>query len=74
MEAEAAERIWKRSLRLHNLRYTTSLSDGDAEDVLAVYPVKKEECINHVNKRMCTGLTNLKNSTQVKHVSTVEVG
>ncbi|XP_046679422.1 uncharacterized protein LOC124366865 [Homalodisca vitripennis] len=65
MEVAAAEILWKRSLS-YKFRYTTLVSDGDSkvfthlkdlniygEDVL-----KKEECINHVSKRLGTALRN----------------
>ena len=63
MEAIAAERLWKRSL-LYGLRYTTLLSDGDSKTFshlqsLNVYgstQIQKEECVNHVSKRLGTGL------------------
>ncbi len=60
------------SIEKHNFRYTTLLSDGDAKTFkhlcsLNVYgdvPPTKEECVNHVAKRMGTALRNL--STQGK--------
>ena len=67
MEVEGARQLWTRSVAQHKLRYTTILSDGDCKtfsklqnerpygDVL----VKKEECVNHVSKRMGTALRNL---------------
>lgn len=72
VEAEAAKRIWQRSINKYKLRYTTLLSDGDAKTYSdlqklgdALYdkdhPIGKEECINHVAKRMKTGLIKLKN-------------
>ena len=70
MEAECARRIWTRSTQL-GLRYTTFISDGDSSAYNAVtnindgrgpydVPVSKEECINHVSKRLGTRLRNLK--------------
>lgn len=66
MEMEAALTLWKRSVS-YGFRYTTLLSDGDAKtfnylsekqiygkDVI----LKKEECVNHVSKRLGTGLRN----------------
>lgn len=63
MEAFAAELLWKRSTD-YGLRYTTLLSDGDSKTFnhlqnLKIYgPIKlvKEECVNHVSKRLGTGL------------------
>lgn len=64
MEMEAAYKIWCRSEKL-GFRYTTILSDGDSKtfnylndkkvygsDIL----IKKEECVNHVSKRLGTAL------------------
>ncbi|KAJ4440819.1 hypothetical protein ANN_10665 [Periplaneta americana] len=61
MEMKAAEILWTRSIRLCNMRYTTLLSDGDAKthhhlQQLQVYgegiDIRKEECVNHVAKRV----------------------
>ena len=60
MEAECAERLWKRSVDKNNYRYTTMLSDGDSKAYDAVTTLKpyeddvlttKEDCINHVALR-----------------------
>ena len=68
MEVEAAERLWKRSVEKCNVRYTTMLSDGDSKafdalTALNIYgdkkPIEKEECTNHVSKRMGTALRNI---------------
>ncbi|KAK4322815.1 hypothetical protein Pmani_006480 [Petrolisthes manimaculis] len=66
MEAEAACRLWGRSTELR-LRYTTFVGDGDSNTYLAIqqlnpygFPVQKEECINHVSKRLGTRLRKLK--------------
>lgn len=70
MEAEAAVRLWSRSQQ-HRLQYTTIIGDGDSSTYNAVsslsdgagpydVPVMKEECINHVSKRMGTRLRKLK--------------
>ncbi|GFS25936.1 hypothetical protein ElyMa_001700700 [Elysia marginata] len=68
MEPEAAEVMWKQSLELHNIRYTTFVRDGDSKAHDRVVPqkpcgeeveIRKEECMNHVEKRMGTALRNL---------------
>ena len=72
MEVEAAEILWGRSLDC-GFRYTTMMSDGDSrtfkhltekkvygDDVVIV----KEECINHVAKRMGTALRKLATQTE----------
>ena len=60
--------IWQRSVKNHHLRYTTILSDGDSKSFdflkeIEVYgkdiKISKEECVNHVSKRMGTALNNL---------------
>lgn len=72
MEAAAAMCLWNRSLS-HSLRYVNFISDGDSSSFKAVtalsdgngpygkkHTVKKEECVNHVSKRLGTALRNLK--------------
>ena len=68
MEVECALRIWKRSIEEHSLRYTIMLSDGDSKAYDAVSAanvygvdvlIEKEDCINHVAKRMGTALRKL---------------
>lgn len=66
MEVKAAELLWTRSTN-RNFRYTTMLADGDARTFnhltsLRVYgdvEVQKEECVNHVAKRLGTALRKL---------------
>lgn len=66
MEVEAGLILFNRSLEKHSLRYTTVLSDGDSRTFLALKEAKvygyievdKEDCINHVHKRMGTALRN----------------
>ncbi|GFY21064.1 uncharacterized protein TNCV_3991081 [Trichonephila clavipes] len=64
MEQEAALKLWQKS-EDSGFRYTTLLSDGDAKtyqylNTKEVYgpeiKIKKEECINHVSKRLGTSL------------------
>ncbi|GFX50211.1 uncharacterized protein TNCV_2782331 [Trichonephila clavipes] len=64
IEQEAALKLWQRS-EDSGFRYTTLLSDGDAKtyqylNTKEVYcpeiKIKKEECINHVSKRLGTSL------------------
>ncbi|CAN8022428.1 unnamed protein product, partial [Ixodes persulcatus] len=67
MEVEAALTLFKRSISKHDLRYTALVSDGDSrtfsalteENVYGLVPIVKEECLNHVQKRMGTALRNL---------------
>ena len=77
MEVAAAKIIWERS-KSSKLRYVTMLSDGDSKAYDAVAklkpygedkPVCKEECINHVAKRMTAALENLKKSKQKDGIS-----
>ena len=68
MEPEGAERIFQRSVKLHNLRYTEFYGDGDSKSfsrVKGVYEdagieMEKKECIGHVQKRVWTALRKLK--------------
>ena len=75
MEVEGAKRLWRRSVIKTKLRYTTILSDGDSKafDAVAglqVYgpgiTIEKEDCINHVSKRMGTALRNLVAESKAK--------
>ena len=67
MEVEGARQMWSRSVaQYRRLLYTTILSDGDRKTfhvLLKERPygsthIKKEECANHVSKRMGTALRN----------------
>lgn len=66
MEVAAAEILWNRSVD-YKFRYSTIISDGDSKvfshlQSLNVYgsefELKKEECVNHVSKRLGTALRN----------------
>ncbi|RUS86508.1 hypothetical protein EGW08_005758 [Elysia chlorotica] len=78
MEAHAMKILWLRSLRKHNMRYVTVVSDGDAKAYNAVFqlqpygpdcPIEKEDCINHVCKRMGTALRNLVSDASKRKVT-----
>ena len=65
MESYGALNIWKRSVELYKLRYTSMISDSDSSTFKqlhaskpygASHPVTKHECIDHVQKRMGTAL------------------
>lgn len=83
MEAEGAVRIWGRSLD-NGYRYVTFLGDGDSSSFRAVsdmnggkgpyndVTVMKEECVNHVQKRMGTRLRKLKD--ELKEEKTTKTG
>lgn len=68
MEPEGVDRIFRRSVELHNLRYTEYYGDGDRKSfskVKDVYQasgitVEKKECIGHVQQRVATALHKLK--------------
>ena len=71
MEMEAACRLWSPSEVL-GLRYTGFLSDGDSKTFKAVSDLNlfgklivKEECVNHVHKRMGTALRHLSKSKKL---------
>ena len=68
MEKDGIRLIYKRSLEKHNIRYRPYIGDGDSSSYAAVvlddpygykYPVEKEECVNHITKRMGTNLREL---------------
>ena len=65
MEAEAAKRIWLRSVPKHKIRFTKFLSDGDASTFSVLkklnsygdnFPIEKMDCVNHADKRLGTAL------------------
>ena len=68
MEPEGTDRIFRRSVELHNLRYNEFYGDGDSKSysrVKDVYQdagieIEKKECIGHVQKRVGTALRKLK--------------
>ena len=69
MEVEAAKIIFSWFVTKHKLLYQTCLCDGDAKTIHAlnqipVYttPVIKEDCVNHIAKRMKTGIMTLRKS------------
>lgn len=72
MEEEEATRMWSRNLA-KKLQYNTFIGDGDsnahkAVDILRPYgaiDVVKEECKNHVKKRMGTALWKLRDDYYV---------
>ena len=67
MEVEGAKKMWSRSEAM-GFRYTTLVSDGDCKTFNELnslklkrptIAIKKEECLNHVSKRLGTALQNL---------------
>lgn len=72
MEVAAAKAVFGRSLALHNLRYKYLLCDGDTKtytilkqmDIYYGIEIIKEDCINHVAKRMYTAIEILKNKSR----------
>lgn len=70
MEAEASLVLFRRSLGHDVLLYTTNGDDGThqalcQDNVYGLFPIVKEECMNHVSKRMGSVLFGLvdKNKT-----------
>lgn len=66
MESEGAVMLLKRSLQDANMRYVSILADGDAKTLAQInkaqpygpdIAIGKEECTNHVSKRMGAGLS-----------------
>ncbi|GFO27487.1 hypothetical protein PoB_005399200 [Plakobranchus ocellatus] len=78
MEVEAAVVLWSRSVEKFHLKYTTFVGDGDSKaynKVCEVQPygpdtqIVKEECVNHVSKRMSTALRNLVSDSSKKGIT-----
>ena len=72
MEKDGTVSIFLRSVETRKLRYTTFVGDGDSSSFGAVvdavnskygdqYPVEKEDCIGHIQKRLGTALRTYKN-------------
>ena len=67
MEVESALQLWRRSVEVNKIRYTTMLCDGDsksfdsvkAHNVYGDVSITKEDCIDHVSKHMGTALRSL---------------
>ena len=80
MEPAGALALFTRSIERHNLRYTRMVSDGDSKSFTEVsaakpygdeFPVEKEECIGHVQKRMGTALRKFRTTFKLKDGSPV---
>jgi putative NIF3 family GTP cyclohydrolase 1 type 2 len=78
MEVDGALELWKRSEETHGLRYTTLLSDGDCKTYSVLQKqkpygenvkIEKEECVNHVAKRLGTALRSLVTDNRKKGVT-----
>ena len=61
MESNAAFEVWNRLIETHNLAYGTYIGDGDSssfknllqsDPYSGLVPIRKEECIGHVQKRL----------------------
>ena len=80
MEKAAAVTMFLRSIEKHKLRYTVYVGDGDSSSFGEVkeslqkkygdnYPVTKEDCQGHIQKRMGTNLRSYKNKAKGKVLS-----
>lgn len=80
MEKEQAVIMWKRSEDMYRLRYTTFVTDGDSNAYNAITqlnnnqgpystPVQKEECVNHIAKRLRTWICLIKKTTAEDYVT-----
>ena len=68
MESDGIVEIYERSIEKHGLRYLPFIGDGDSssfstvEKLMPYGPmciIEKAECVNHITKRMGTGLRTL---------------
>jgi len=73
MEVDAAVEMFSRSEELHNIRYSSYISDGDSKTFKGIVEsqpysedciVVKKECVGHVQKRMGARLRKLKKETK----------
>ncbi|GFT74208.1 uncharacterized protein TNCV_4081291 [Trichonephila clavipes] len=69
MEVDGMLRIFNRSEKLHNLKYSNCIGDGDTKTFNALsenkpygddHHIQKIECVGHMQKRMGTRLRKLK--------------
>ncbi|KAK4324624.1 hypothetical protein Pmani_004737 [Petrolisthes manimaculis] len=66
METEGWMCLWKRSVEKCKFRYTTVISDGDSkaystivnEKIYGEVEIRKDDCINHISKRVGKALRN----------------
>jgi len=72
MEVDAVIEMFRRSVKLHNVKYINYIGDGDSKTYKGIVDAKpygdfivaKKECIGHVQKRMGSRLRNLKKNTK----------
>ena len=77
MEEATAEQLWKRSIDKFGFRYTTIMSDLDAETynqlcskrVYSGTPIEKEDSVSHVSKRLGTAFHKLFTERKKKGVT-----
>lgn len=77
MEKTMAQNMWNRSEDKNSMRYTTFIGDGDSSTHKALvdnppyedHPVEKEECVNHVTKRIVTRLMKLRKEHVVEIIT-----
>ena len=80
MEVEGSIETFLRSIKKHNLCYTTYVGDGDSSAFASVknavllkygdqYKIEKEDCIGHIQKRMGTALRNYKSNARGSKLS-----
>lgn len=80
MEMYGAEVLWRRSIEKNKMRYTIVLSYGDSKTVSHLnnmepkpygpdVTIVKEECMNHLSKRVGTSLRNLVSEEKVRGVT-----
>ena len=72
MEYNAAIEVWNSSIENHNLAYGTYIGDGDSssfknmlqsDPYSGLVPIRKEECIRHVQKRLRKRLMKVNGTT-----------
>ena len=77
MEAHADEILWKRSIENFSARYLNILSNGDAKTFQHLcdnqvyeddFPLKREQCVNHVSKCFVSALRKVVKDCKVKKI------
>jgi len=75
MEVDAVKEMFSASEEKFGVRFVNYIGDGDSKTFKALldlnpygdeHPIKKSECVNHVEKRMGTRLRNIKKEKKLE--------
>lgn len=75
MEIDSVKEMFSTSLEKYGVRYLTYIGDGDSKTFKSIkdlnpykedFPVRKSECVNHIEKRMGTRLRNVRKEKKLE--------